>query len=312
MQKTIHITGTGSYLPARTVSNHELALQSGVRPEWVVEKLGIAERRFCAEEETTSELAENAARQAIKNAGVSCDQIDLIIVATASPDRQAPSTACILQRRLGIKNVAAFDVSAVCSGFIFALTTAAQYLKTGAYRRALIVGCDTFSRNTDFSRKDSVFFGDGAGAVVMEGSTAADALFEAELLSLGHGEDFFSIEHASQLFSMDGRAVFEAASQAVPTAIAKVLANAGMTADAVDIVVPHQPAIALLREIALRTGLDFSRFVTNMDRYANTAGASIPIALHEAVADGRLKRGQTLLMASAGAGMTAGAVLMKW
>jgi 3-oxoacyl-[acyl-carrier-protein] synthase-3 len=312
MQKSIQITGTGSYLPTRTVSNHELALQSGVRPEWVVEKLGIAERRFCSEQETTSDLAENAAKQAIKNAGVAYGQIDLIIVATASPDRQAPSTACILQRRLGIKNVAAFDVSAVCSGFVFALATAAQYLKSGACRRALVVGCDTFSRNTDFSRKDSVFFGDGAGAVVLEVTDEANGLFESELLSLGYGEDFFSIDHESHIFSMDGRAVFDAASQAVPTAIAKVLANAGVSADAVDIVVPHQPAIALLREIAHRAGIDFGRFVTNMDRYANTAGASIPIALHEAVEDGRLERGQTLLMASAGAGMTAGAVLMRW
>lgn len=308
----IRIIGTGIGLPERVVSNHELVERSGISSDWVRERLGIIERRYCGSGEMTSDLAASAARLAMENAGVVPSDIELLILATATPDLRAPATACIVQRKLGIKGGIAFDVSAVCSGFLFALTTARHYLKVGYCRTALVIGADTFSKVTDPDRRDNVFFGDGSGAVVLRADRRRARLFESELLSLGSGEQNFSINNSSGMFEMDGKSVFEDAVHSVPMCIQRLLEKTNRRTEEIDIVVPHQPSISMLREIARRSSLDFSRFVTNMDRYANTAGATIPISLHEAVVSGRISAGNLVLFAAAGAGMTAGAALLEW
>ena len=307
------IVGTGVCLPERVLSNEDIRLERNpeIKPGWVAETLGIRERRVAEEGVRTSDLAAGAAASALRRAGVTADSVDLLIVATATPDRQAPATACITQSKAGLHNAAAFDVSAVCCGFLYAMTTAAAFLRAGQARRALVVGADVFSRVSDWSRRDCVFFGDGAGAALLERSSLPKSAFEAELFSDGARADAFHIEHGSS-FSMDGKAVFEAATEAVPRCIERVLARNGLRADDIDVVVPHQPSVSLLQRIAWLTGVPFQKFRTNMDRYANTAGATIPIVLHETVESDGIKTGDTVLFAAAGAGFTAGAAVYRW
>ncbi|WP_423393040.1 3-oxoacyl-ACP synthase III family protein [Burkholderia sp. LMG 21824] len=311
-RRGIRITGTGIRVPDRIVSNDELLGLSGGDSDWVVERLGIRERRYVDSSERTSDIATIAAFEALKDAKFEAKDIDLLIVATATPDMQAPATACMVQRNICNRGAAAFDVSAVCCGFLYGLTTAAQYISGGMYDSALVIGADTFSRVVDTSRKDSVFFGDGAGAVVLQASWNSDAMYAAELVSLGEGIENFFIPSETRIFEMNPRGVFQAAVSSVPQAIERVLARANMEISDVDLVIPHQPSITLLKEIARHIGIDFSKFVTNMDRYANTAAGTIPIALHEAVVSGRLKRGDAVLFAAAGAGMTAAASVLRW
>lgn len=317
MQSSFRILSTGICLPEKRLSNTDIkdSLNNAIDPTWVEQKLGIRERRIAGHGVETSDLAAAAVSDALKNAGASAQSIDLIILATASPDRQAPATACHTQYKAGIHNAVAYDISAVCCGFLFALTTAAAALSSGQARRAIVVGADRFSRITDWQRRDCVFFGDGAGAVLLESSNnryARNSFFDAELFTDGHKTEAFVIEKDAAHFRMDGPAVFEAASTAVPQCIRRLLQRNGMTSDDIDIVIPHQPSQSLLREIAWQSGIPFQKFQTNMDRYANTAGATIPIVLHEALASGRIRKGDNLLFAAAGAGFTAGAAIHQW
>lgn len=308
----IRIAGTGSCLPERVVGNAAIGSLAGIDPDWPEERLGIRERRIAGRGQETSDLAAAAAAAAIEDAGIDPATIDLLVVATATPDRQAPSTACIVQHKLGLPPLAAFDVAAVCSGFLFGLVVARQFVRTGEARSAVVVGADTFSRITDWRHRDACFFGDGAGAVVVDRSTDADALFVAEVHGHGQGIDHFTVRPGERTFVMDGKGVWQSATEAVPRHIRRVLDRAGLTPDDVDVVVPHQPSIHLLKEIARQSQIDFGRVRTSMDRYANTAGATIPVMLDEARRDGGIAAGDVVLFAAAGAGMTSGAAVYRW
>lgn len=325
MNTGLRILAAGSYLPETTLTNHDIAAQLNptVRPEWVVESLGITQRRIANPEESTSDLATRAVHAALRNAGVSAQSIDLIVLATASPDMRAPATACIVQSKAGLDHAIAFDVSTVCSGFLFAMTVTASMIEAGMARRAVVVGADTFSDATSWERRDCVFFGDGAGAVIVERADRTSAsgrdlrgntgLFDAQLFSDGRDSDAFSIARDDgATFAMDGKGVFRAASQAVPDCIEAVLARNGIAASDIDIVIPHQPSRSLLEHIAKSCGIPFSRFELCMDRYANTVGATIPITLTQAMEAGRIGSGDLVLFAAAGAGFTAGAAVHRW
>lgn len=317
MNTGLRILSAGSYLPEKILTNYDVATQLNptIRPEWVVNSLGIEQRRIATPEEATSDLAARAVRAALRNAGVSAHSIDLIVLATASPDMRAPATACIVQAKAGLERAVAFDVAAVCSGFLFAMTVTASMIAAGMARRAIVVGADTFSDATSWERRDCVFFGDGAGAVVVESADARGntGLFDAQLFSDGRDRDAFSIARQDDAtFAMDGKGVFRAASDAVPACIDAVLARNDLAASDIDIVVPHQPSRSLLEHIAERSRIPFSRFELCMDRYANTVGATIPITLTQAMEAGKIETGDIVLFAAAGAGFTAGAAVHRW
>lgn len=299
-------------LPERRVTNVEIAEKLDIDPAWVEQKLGIRERRLAGEGQLTSDLAVSAARIALTSAGLGHDAIDLVILATATPDRQAPSTACIVQSKLGMAQVPAFDVSAVCSGFVYAMTIAAQFLHTGISARALVIGADTFSRITDWSSGDCVFFGDGAGAVVLERSEDPGAFFLSRITADSLGIDHFTVPSGDRYFRMNRSGVYGAARQLVGRMACEVLEEAEVEPTDVGHVIPHQASVKLLRDIAVDIEVGFDKFWTNMDRVGNTAGATIPIALYDAWNSGTLKKNDWIMFLAAGAGMTAGAALYRW
>jgi len=311
--KQVGVAGTGSYTPEKRVTNEELAEKLGSSADWIVENLGIRERRVAAEGEMTSHLARKAADRALESAGISPSEIDLLIVATATPDRKAPSTACLVHRHLGLKQSApSFDLAAVCSGFIYAQTVAAQAIECGNVRHALVIGADRFSSITDWNRRDCVFFGDGAGAVVLRKSEGPPALFASELFSDGSGHDGFTVFPGDPYFSMNGKAVYETATQVLPNAILGLLRRNGLGIEDVSWIIPHQPAIKVLQKTADILGFPFERVLTNMDRYANTSGGTVPILLDEANRSGKLKSGDLIVSAAVGSGWTWGALLFRW
>ena len=313
MRRSAVVTGTGSAFPARRVTNAELALTVPTTDEWVRSRLGIHERRIAsaAAGETTTSLAVAAGRAALAAAGVDAGSLDLIVVATATPDRRAPAVACAVQAALGAQPAAAFDLAAVCSGFLYGLGVVTALVEAGRAQRVLLIGADTFSTITDWTDRQCVFFGDGAGAAVVESGRVDYGLLSIELYADGRGVDGFSVP-ASGPFVMDGRAVYDAATTVLPDAIEGALAAAGVRPDDVDLVIPHQPSVRILQETAARTGIPFSRFVTTMDRYANTAGASVGITLDHAVRTGRLHFGDIVVFAAVGSGWTWGAGVMRW
>jgi 3-oxoacyl-[acyl-carrier-protein] synthase III len=308
------ILGTGIGVPETVVTNADIRdrWNADLDCAWVADRLGIRERRIAGSNVRSSDLAAIAVSAALTQADIAKDSVDLLIVATATPDRKAPSTACLTQAKAGLPNAAAFDLSAVCCGFLYALTTASAYLRAGHAKRAVVVGADTFSRITDWGRRDCVFFGDGAGAVVVERSPVRAALFDAELYSDGTKAELFTVRPGCATFSMDARGVFTAAAHAVPKCVARLLTRNKIGGDEITMVVPHQPSIGLLRRLAEELGMPFTKFRTNMDRYANTGGATIPIVLHETYENGRLKNDDLVMFAAAGAGFTAGAALYRW
>lgn len=314
VEKSFRIIGTGVGLPASVLTNSEI--QEKLNPlidcRWVADRLGIHERRIVDAGVFTSDIGAQAVNSALLRSGVAPDSVDMLLVATATPDRQAPSTACLIQEKSGLSRAVSFDISAVCSGFLFALATAAAYVQSGRVRRAVIVGADTFSRVTDWTRKDCVFFGDGAGAVVIEASVASTAFFDVDLHSDGRQSEVFTIKHNEAKFEMDARGVYDAASVAVPKCVDTILTRNHLRADDVNVVIPHQPSINLLKRISLETGIPFEKFCHNMDRYANTCGATIPIVLHETLESGVVRPNDLIMFAAAGAGFTAGAALYRW
>ncbi|GGX65284.1 3-oxoacyl-[acyl-carrier-protein] synthase 3 [Tateyamaria omphalii] len=313
-QTCIRVIGTGMDVPENVLTNDDIRTKYNTDLDcaWVNRKLGITERRVSQPDVMTSDLAAAAARNALKQAGISGESIDLLIVATATPDRQAPATACFVQQKAGLHNAISFDVSAVCSGFLYAMTVASSFLRSGQAKRAMVVGADTFSRITDWSRMDAVFFGDGAGAAILEASPQRDAVFDAELYSNGQEADAFTVYPDQTTFSMKAGDVLKAALTAIPQCAERVLARNGLAVEDIDVVVPHQPSINLLQKISEKTGIGFEKFCLNMDRYANTAGATIPIILHESIENGRVKKDDLVFFAAAGAGFTAGAAVLRW
>lgn len=321
------IIGTGSYLPATRVTNHELAAQlaeKGIETsdEWIVSRSGISARHFAAPEENASDLAVEAARRALEAAGLQAGDIDLIIVATSTPDFYGnfPSTACIVQNKLGIQNGgAAFDVSAVCSGFVYALSTADAFIKAGNAKRVLVIGTEVFSRILDFSdRTTCVLFGDGAGAVVLSASDEPGVLAVKLHADGSHGHILCgpanptsaAVAGPSFLY-MDGQAVFKLAVTVLEKVANEALAHAGVQASDLDWLIPHQANLRIMNGTAKKLGLSTDKMVVTVNEHGNTSAASIPLALDQAVRDGRIQPGHTILMEGVGGGFTWGAVLAR-
>ncbi|NMM13392.1 MAG: ketoacyl-ACP synthase III [Rhodoferax sp.] len=318
------ITGTGSYLPPRRLTNADLAAElatQGVETsdDWIVERTGIRARHFAAPEVCSSDLGLEAARRALQAAGAEATDIDLIIVATSTPDMVFPSTACILQNKLGANGSTAFDVQAVCSGFIYALTIADAMIKSGAAKKALVIGAEVFSRILDFKdRTTCVLFGDGAGAVVLEASDTPGIL-ASDLHADGKHVGILCVPgHVSggkvlgdPLLKMDGQAVFKLAVGLLDEAARNTLAKAGKVAADIDWLVPHQANIRIMQSTARKLKLPMDKVIVTVDQHGNTSAASIPLALDAAVRSGKVKPGELLLLEAVGGGFTWGAVLLN-
>ncbi|MCF8160023.1 MAG: ketoacyl-ACP synthase III [Polaromonas sp.] len=324
MKTYSRITGTGSYLPPRRLTNADLVAElatQGVESsdDWIVERTGIRARHFADADVASSDLALQAARLALEAAGVQAKDIDLIIVATSTPDMVFPSTACILQGKLGVRGGAAFDVQAVCSGFIYALTIADSLIKSGTATRALVIGSEVFSRILDFKdRTTCVLFGDGAGAVVLEASAEPGILATDIHADGSHAKILCVPGHVcggsilgDPMLRMDGQAVFKLAVGVLDETARAVLAKAGKTDADVDWLIPHQANIRIMQSTARKLKLPMEKVVVTVDQHGNTSAASIPLALDSAVRSGQAKPGQTLLLEGVGGGFTWGAVLLK-
>ena len=319
------ITGTGSYLPPRRLTNADfvdLLARDGIETsdEWIVERTGIRARHFAAPDVAASDLGFEAARNALQAAGLQAQDIDLIIVATSTPDMVFPSTACILQNKLGANGCPAFDVQAVCSGFVYALSVADSMIQTGAANRALVVGAEVFSRILDFKdRTTCVLFGDGAGAVVLEASDTPGIL-SSDLHADGKHVGILCVPGnvsggnvlGDPLLKMDGQAVFKLAVGVLEKAAHAVLAKAGLAEADVDWLIPHPANIRIMQSTARKLKLSMDKVVVTVDQHGNTSAASIPLALDHAVRTGRVQKGQTLLLEGVGGGFTWGAVLLKF
>ncbi|MHB1123478.1 MAG: beta-ketoacyl-ACP synthase III [Ramlibacter sp.] len=319
------IAGTGSFLPPRRVTNAELAAELAARgvetsDDWIVERTGIRARHFAEADVTSSDLGAEAARRAMQAAGVGPQDIDLIIVATSTPDMVFPSAACILQHKLGIAGCAAFDVQAVCSGFVYALTVADAMIRTGSASKALVIGAEVFSRILDFDdRTTCVLFGDGAGAVVLEASETPGIL-ATDLHADGRHVGILCVPGTvsggkvlgDPLLKMDGQAVFKLAVGVLESAARAALAKAGRTEADIDWLIPHQANIRIMQGTAKKLKLPLDKVVVTVDQHGNTSAASIPLALDAAVRGGRIAKGDTLMLEGVGGGFTWGAVLLDF
>jgi 3-oxoacyl-[acyl-carrier-protein] synthase-3 len=314
------IIGTGSYLPAKILTNADLAGTVATSDEWIQQRTGIRERHIAADNESSSDLALHASRRALEMAGITADQLDLIIVATTTPDMVFPSTACILQSKLGAKNMPAFDVQAVCSGFVYALNTADLYIRSGQYEHVLVVGAEVYSRILDWSdRGTCVLFGDGAGAVVLKRSDTPGIL-ASRLHADGSHASILSVPgqvcrggiSGTPLLQMDGGAVFKFAVKVLEDVALETLEAAGLQKTDIDWLIPHQANIRIIQATAKKLGVTMERVVTTVDRHANTSAASVPLALDEAVRDGRIRTGHKVMLEGVGGGFTWGAVLLQW
>ena len=317
------ISGTGSYLPEKVVTNADLEKMVETTDQWIAERTGIRKRHVAAEGETTCDLAERAARNALAAAGVDPARIDLIIVATTTPDKVFPSAACLLQQRLDIHGCPAFDIQAVCSGFVYALSVADQFIRNGSAKCALIVGADTLSRIIDWTdRSTCVLFGDGAGAVVLEAADEpgilsthlhADGRYQ-ELLMVPEGisQGYDKVKAGEAYIHMQGREVFKVAVNTLEQIVDETLAANGIAKEDIDWLVPHQANIRIISATAKKLRMPMERVVVTVDEHGNTSAASIPLALDVAVRDGRIKRGDTLLLEAFGGGFTWGSVLLKY
>jgi len=307
------IKSTGSYVPSKVLTNEDVLAHLPTAPEWVVENFGIRERHIAEPEEYTSDLAARAGLEAIASAGLEPNDIDLIIVATATPDRKMPSSACIAQKKMGISNCcAALDVAAVCAGFVYGITIAGQFIQHGVYEHALVIGADTFSKVTDWNHRNCVVFGDGAGAVVLEKGDRENGLFSSILFAQGEGMNDFTVYPGDAYFTMNGKAVYEKATTAVPECVRQILGLNGLGLEDVSMIIPHQATARVLKRIAELLNVPFSRIQTNLESYANTAGASVPLLLDQVNRRGLLHPGDLLLLVAIGAGWTWGASLYRW
>ena len=314
------IIGTGSYLPAKVVTNFDLEKIVDTSHDWIVSRSGIVERHMAAENELSSDLALQASTRAIEAAGISANDIDLIIVATTTPDHIFPSTACVLQDKLGIKSAIAFDVQAVCSGFIYALNTADLYIRGGQAKNVLIVGTEVLSRILNWEdRTTCVLFGDGAGAVVLQRSEKPGIL-STKLHADGSQRCMLSATgqisngkiQGEPFIKMDGQAVFKFAVKSLSEVAEEVLAENKLQGSDIDWMVPHQANIRIIEATAKKLGLSMDKVVQTVATHGNTSAASIPLALDVAVRDGRIKPGQHILMEAVGGGFTWGAALIRW
>ena len=315
------IIGTGSYLPAKVLTNFDLEKMVDTSHDWIFSRSGIHERHIAADEELTSDLALQASLRAIEAAGISAGEIDLVIVATTSPDQIFPSTACILQDKLGIKNCgAAFDLQAVCGGFVYALNTADLYIRGGQAKTALVVGAEVLTRMLDWNdRTTCVLFGDGAGAVVLRASDTP-GIVSSKLHADGSHRDMLKADgnirngavQGDPFIKMDGKAVFKFAVKVLSEVVEEVLEENNLKGLDIDWLVPHQANIRIMEATAKKLGLSMDNVIVTVATHGNTSAASIPLALDAAVRDGRIKAGQNILLEAVGGGFTWGAVLIKW
>ena len=318
------IKGCGAYLPARRVSNDELSQTVDTNDEWIVERTGIRYRHIAAKGEKTSDLAVAASEKALESAGIAANDLDLIIVATATPDETFPATATTVQARLGMTTGAAFDVQAVCSGFIYALSVADNFIKAGQARRVLVIGAETFSRILDWTdRTTCVLFGDGAGAVVLEagsgeGTTKDRGILATRLHSDGRQHDLLYVDggpsstRSTGFVRMKGKEVFRHAVVNLAEVVTESLDALGLSASDVDWIVPHQANRRILDGTARKLGIPPEKVIITVDEHANTSAASVPLALCHAVSDKRIKRGDLLLLEAMGGGFTWGACVVRW
>jgi 3-oxoacyl-[acyl-carrier-protein] synthase-3 len=315
------IIGTGSYLPAKVLTNFDLEKIVDTSHDWIVSRSGIVERHIAADGEMSSDLALQASLRAISAAGISATDIDLVIVATTSPDQIFPSTACILQDKLGIKNHgAAFDMQAVCGGFVYAMNTADLYIRGGQAKTALVVGAEVLSRMLDWNdRTTCVLFGDGAGAVVLQASETP-GIIAGKLHADGSHRDMLKAEgnirngevQGDPFIKMEGQAVFKFAVKVLSDVVEEVLAENNLQGSDIDWLVPHQANIRIMEATAKKLGLSMANVIVTVATHGNTSAASIPLALDTAVRDGRIKAGQNIILEAVGGGFTWGAVLIRW
>jgi 3-oxoacyl-[acyl-carrier-protein] synthase III len=325
--RNVGILGTGAYVPEKRLTNADLEKIVDTSDEWIASRTGIRERRIAADDEASSDLSVKAAEQAMAMAGISPEQIDLIIVATVTPDMPFPATACLVQDRIGASKAATFDLSAACTGFMYGVAAATQFIATGMYQYALVIGVDCLSRIVDWSdRNTCVLFGDGAGAAVLGPVREGYGFQSFELGGDGSGGDLLKVEAggsrlpASELtvanrlhtLSMSGREVFKFAVRVMGTATDEALVKANLTKDDIDLFVPHQANVRIIDAAMKRFGLSADKVVINLDRYGNMSSASIPVALHEAAIEGRMADGDTVVLCGFGGGLTWGATVLNW
>lgn len=321
------IAGTGSYAPTRVLTNADLERLVDTSDEWIRERTGIKERRIAADDECTSDLALHAARAALEAAHIGPQELDMIVVGTISPDRQLPACAAYLQQKLGVTGMPAFDVSAACAGFLYALSIGDQFIRTGTHRRVLVVGVELLSRVINWAdRNTCVLFGDGAGAVVLTPATEEtgrvlssrlhtdSTLTESLVIPAGGSREpltHAALDERRNTVQMVGNDVFRVAVKNLSSASRSALEAAGIAPSDVDWVVPHQANLRIIAQVSARLGIPLERFVLNIDRYGNTSSASIPLALDEAVRDGRVRAGHTVLMCALGAGISWASALVR-
>jgi len=323
----ISIVGTGSYVPDKIVSNFDLEKMVDTTDEWITTRTGIQERRIAQASEAASDLALKAGSIALKQAGIAAKEVDLLIVATQSPDYQLPSTAAVIQPKLGLKNAVCFDISAACSGAIYALIMAESLMKTCNYNTAMIIGTDVLSKSVDWSdRSTCVLFGDGAGAIVLKMNIKGRNLISFDWGSDGSGVDFLkipaggsrnpilasNIDQNQQYLKMDGKKVYKQATKMMYHSVIRALNHAKLQKSDIDFIIPHQANKRIIEAIAKKLALADDKVMINIENYGNTSAASIPIALDEAISQGKIKDGDIVVLTAFGAGLTWGSIVIKW
>ena len=311
------IIGTGSYVPKKVLTNHDLEKMIETSDEWITERTGIKERRIAAEGETTSDMAAKAAKKALEMAGIEPDEIDTVIVATVTPDMDFPSTACFVQHKIKARKAASFDIAAACSGFIYALSVADSLIKSGHSKYALVIGAEIFSRITDWTdRNTCVLFGDGAGAALLAKTTGKRGILSTHLHSEGSSWKLLCAssheENAKTYIRMHGNEVFKVAVRALDDVAIEALEHNGLKGDDIDWFIPHQANERIIVATAKRLGVPMEKVYLNLQKYGNTSAASIPLALDEAVRNGKVKHGDLILLDAFGGGFTWASALVRW
>ncbi|MBI5814055.1 MAG: ketoacyl-ACP synthase III [Nitrospinae bacterium] len=323
--KRSRIAGIGMNMPSKILSNADLEKLVDTSDEWIVTRTGIKERRIAEEGMTASKLAVPAVLEAIRNGGIAAEDIDLIICATSTPDMTYPSTACFIQSEIGAGDCPAFDISAACSGFVYGLTIADKFIKTGSARNAIVIGSELNSRLVDWDdRSTCVLFGDGAAAVVLSASDGQSGIMESMIFADGSYSDMLTAGHGSanpaksgadpksHCIKMKGNQLFKVAVKSMADVAGELLKRNGLTADDVKLVIPHQANVRIINAVAKAMGVSDGKIYVNVHRYGNTSAATIPIAMYEAWAEGRLKKGDIALLVAFGGGLTWGATLLRW
>jgi 3-oxoacyl-[acyl-carrier-protein] synthase-3 len=321
------ITGTGSYAPKKVITNHDLEKLVDTSDQWIIDRTGIKERRIAEKDQTTSDLAYEASRKALKAAGIGADELDVILVATMTPDMILPSTGCVLQEKLGAKKAVAFDFYAACSGFIYGLSIADAYIRSGIYKNILVVGAEILSRFTDREdRTTCILFGDGAGAAVIQRYAGKRGILSTHLHSDGalghlihvpgggaeHPASHETIRRRMHFIKMKGNETFKAAVRALEDVVQEALTHNKVKPEDIDFLVPHQANLRIIQAMAQRLNMPMEKVVLTLPKYGNTSAASIPMALDEAVRDGRIKENHLLLLEAFGGGLTWASALVRW